>query len=77
MAYTTKDIRNVALCGHSDAGKTSLAECMLFKAGVVTRQGRVQEQNTVSDYDPDEHERGHSIESGAAGCTHDLLRHSQ
>ena len=63
MAYTTKDIRNVALGGHADAGKTSLAEAMLMKAGVITRQGRVPENNTVSDFDPDEHDRGHSVDT--------------
>jgi len=63
MAYTTKDIRNVSLCGHADAGKTSLAEAMLFKAGVTTRQGRVPEKNTVSDFDPDEQDREHSIDT--------------
>ncbi|MEN8149854.1 MAG: elongation factor G [Planctomycetota bacterium] len=68
MAYTTKDIRNVALGGHADAGKTSLAEAMLLKAGVVTRQGRVPEQNTVSDFDPDEHERGHSVDTSILHC---------
>jgi len=62
-AYTTKDIRNVALCGHGDAGKTTLAEAMLFKAGVTKRQGEVTDGTTVSDYDQDERERGHSIDA--------------
>ncbi len=60
--YTTKDIRNVALCGHGDAGKTSLAEAMLFNAGVSTRQGSVTDGSTISDYDADEKDRGHSID---------------
>jgi elongation factor G len=62
-SYATTDIRNFALCGHGDAGKTSLAEAMLMKAGLLTRQGRVPEGNTVSDFDPDEQERQHSIDT--------------
>jgi elongation factor G len=62
-AYTTKDIRNVALCGHGDAGKTTLGEAMLFAAKVTTRQGTVGDQCTVSDFDVEEKERGHSIDT--------------
>ncbi len=47
--------------GHSGAGKTSLAEAMLFSAGALTRMGRVEDGNTVSDYDPEEKRRGISI----------------
>jgi elongation factor G len=54
-------IRNVALLGHGDSGKTSLAEAMLFNAGVIKRMGRVDEGNTVSDFDPDEQKRGISV----------------
>ncbi len=54
-------VRNVALFGHNDAGKTSLAEAILFNAGVVKRLGRVDEGNTASDFDPDEHKRGISV----------------
>lgn len=61
-AYTTKDIRNVALAGHSDAGKTTLIEAMLFAAGATTRLGSVVDRSTVSDYDSEEKERGHSID---------------
>ncbi|MBI3732581.1 MAG: hypothetical protein HY259_03875, partial [Chloroflexi bacterium] len=46
-------LRNIALIGHSSAGKTSLAEAMLFDAGVTTRLGKIEEGNTVSDYDPE------------------------
>ncbi len=47
--------------GHSGAGKTSLAEGMLFHSGALTRMGRVEDGNTVSDYDPEEKRRGISI----------------
>lgn len=54
-------IRNVALFGHGDAGKTSLAEAMLYAAGVTKRMGKVDEGNTVSDFDPDEQKRNISV----------------
>jgi elongation factor G len=59
--YPADRVRNIALLGHSGAGKTSLAEAMLFNAGVLTRMGRVEDGNTVSDYDPEERRRGISI----------------
>ena len=54
-------IRNVALVGHGGVGKTSLAEALLHRAGVISRQGRVEDGNTVCDYDATEHERGLSL----------------
>ncbi len=68
MANTIEKIRNIGLFSHSAAGKTSLLEAMLFKAGAVTRQGQVEEGNTVSDYDPEEIERKISISTTAAHC---------
>jgi elongation factor G len=59
-------LRNVALVAHGGAGKTSLAEAMLFKAGVTTRQGRVEEGNTVMDYEPEELKRQTSISTSFA-----------
>jgi elongation factor G len=59
--YTPDHLRNVSLIGHGGAGKTSMAEAMLFSAGGTTRLGRVEEGNTLSDYHPDEIERQISI----------------
>ena len=61
MAYDTKNIRNVALLGHSGCGKTTFSETMLFEAGAIGRRGTVEEKNTVSDYMQIEQERGNSI----------------
>ena len=56
-------IRNVALLSHSGAGKTSLCEAALFSTKAVTRQGRIEDGNTVSDYEPEEIKRGGSIQT--------------
>ncbi|MBD0368932.1 MAG: hypothetical protein ICV53_22845, partial [Flavisolibacter sp.] len=59
--FDTSHVKNVVLLGHAGCGKTSLAECMLFEAGLITRRGSVAENNTVGDYHPLEQERGNSI----------------
>ena len=66
--YETNNIRNVSLIGHSGSGKTSLAEALYFLTGKSSRLGRVEENNTVADYDPDEHERGMSINLTPIAC---------
>jgi elongation factor G len=60
-AYPTDKIRNVALLGHSSNGKTTLTEAILFATGVTTRQGKVTDGNTVSDFDKQEIARKVSI----------------
>ncbi len=59
--YKTDRIRNLALVGHSGSGKTSVTEAMLFKTGVTKRLGRVEDGNTISDFDKEEINRGVSI----------------
>jgi len=59
--YDDKHIKNVVLVGASKSGKTTLAEAMLFEAGLINRRGTVEEKNTVSDYHELEHDRGNSV----------------
>lgn len=61
MKYYPHQLRNVVLLGHSGAGKTSFAECMLFEAKATTRLGEIANQSTVSDYTDIEKDRGNSI----------------
>jgi len=59
--YQTNEIKNIALIGSAGSGKTTLAESMLYEAGIISRRGRVEDKNTVSDYFPVEHEYGYSV----------------
>ncbi|MCR5152926.1 MAG: elongation factor G [Prevotella sp.] len=59
--YQTNEIKNIALIGSAGSGKTTLAESMLFEAGVIKRRGTVEAKNTVSDYFPVEQEYGYSV----------------
>lgn len=60
-AYKTEEIRNIALIGNAGAGKTTLAEAMLFGGGIINRRGEVTQKNTTSDYTEIEHDYGNSI----------------
>ncbi len=59
--YDEKHIKNIALVGSHNSGKTTLAETMLFEAGLLNRRGSVEDKNTVADYHPIEQERESSI----------------
>src|SRR5918996_144817 len=64
--YSGSEIRNVAVVGHNDTGKTTLVSQLLFNAGAVTRLGRIDDGTTVTDFDADEIERKHSISAAVA-----------
>src|SRR5246127_3980211 len=64
--YETQDIRNVALAGHGNSGKTSLAAGFLFAAGATSRLTRTDEGNTITDFDDEEIARKITISSAVA-----------
>ena len=64
VGQMNETLRNIALVAHGGAGKTSLAEIMINKAGMSTRVGRVEDGNTVMDFEPEELKRQASLSSG-------------
>lgn len=77
-AYPVSKIRDVVLLGHGRAGKTTLAEAMLFSAGAADRLGKTMDGNTVSDFDPEEIKRQCSINTSVLplewnGCKLNVL----
>ena len=64
--YDTRDIRNVALVGHSDSGKTTLADTLLFRGKAVSRLGTIEEGTSVFDFEPEEKDRRTSIDLALA-----------
>jgi elongation factor G len=67
-SYKTDQLRNVALVAHGSAGKTSLAEAMIFDTGATSRLGKVEEGTTVSDYDVEEIRRKISLNTSIIPC---------
>lgn len=69
-SISTDRIRNVVFSGHSGSGKTSLADAMVFATGATNRKGRVDDQTSLLDYEPEEQSRGSSIQLAIAPCIH-------
>jgi len=67
-SFPPSRIRNVALVGHNGAGKTTLAEALLYATGAVSRQGRVDDGTTVSDFEPEEVKRHMSLSLAMTPC---------
>ncbi|MCL4234111.1 MAG: GTP-binding protein, partial [Deltaproteobacteria bacterium] len=61
-------LRNVAVVGHGHTGKTSLVEAILFDTGATNRLGRVEDGNTVTDFEPEEKSKLYSIATSLAAC---------
>ena len=74
MTTTPQHIRNIAVVGHQGAGKTTLVEALAFATGAVSRIGRVEDGNTVSDFDPEERSRGMSVNTSLVSLTPNDLR---
>ncbi|HDK17698.1 MAG TPA: GTP-binding protein, partial [Nitrospirae bacterium] len=68
MSFDVGKIRNLAVIAHGGAGKTSLVEAILFDSGSTDRIGRIEDGNTVTDYEPEEIQRKISISSAMAFC---------
>ena len=74
MTKDAETIKNIALAGHNGSGKTSLAEALLFKAGVTDRLGKISEGNTVCDFDPEEIKRKVSVNTAVANFITDDIK---
>jgi elongation factor G len=70
MAYSTQDIRNIALVGHAGAGKTLLAESLLAESGAIRARGSLERGTTVCDFDPQEKQLHHSLDPALVHFDH-------
>ena len=68
--HDTDHLRNVVLLSHSGAGKTILSEAALFATNATTRLGRVEDETTASDYEPEEHKRQNSVQTSVLPVIH-------
>src|SRR5688572_4900253 len=68
--FKVEDIRNVALVGHEQSGKTSLADDLLFKAKAVDRRGSVDDGTSFSDYDEEEKLHKYSVDTSVLHLEH-------
>ncbi|HAP93391.1 MAG TPA: elongation factor G, partial [Desulfotomaculum sp.] len=66
--YRSDQIRNIGIVAHGGAGKTSLAEAMLYNTGALTRLGRVEDGTTTADYHPEEINRQITIHTSLVPC---------
>ena len=72
--FNAANIRNIALAGHNGSGKTSLAEALLYKAGVSDRLGKTSDGTTVCDYDSEEIKRAVSISTSLAAFDYNNMK---
>lgn len=72
--YKTKNIRNISFLGHSGSGKTTLSEAILYYSKTIDRFGKVEEENTTSDYEIEEKRRKISISTSILPCNHNNIK---
>jgi len=72
--YTSEKIRNVVLLGHGSCGKTTLVEAMAYTTGILKRQGKVEEGNTISDYDKEEQKRLFTISTAVVPILYEDIK---
>ena len=74
MKYANNNIRNILVAGHAGCGKTTLVEALLYTTGALERMGRVEDGNTVCDFDPEEAKRHASLSAALAPVEYDGVK---